>query len=204
MPEDRAAQEKAQARQAAKARRDAAHTACGEAAARALAARVSALEAVQASKAGSGFSGRIIAGYRPIGSEIDPGPLMSALFGAGARLCLPVVIGNGQALRFRAFSPGDALIPGAFGAQIPAQGDWVSPDLLLVPLLAFDAQGGRLGYGGGFYDRTLAALRTPSAECASCVAIGLAYAAQRVEAVPTGPFDQRLDAVLTEAGIVLP
>ena len=89
---------------------------------------------------------------------------------------------------------------GPFGARIPAQGDWLVPEVLLVPLLAFDRRGFRLGYGGGFYDRTLEGLRARG----PVLAIGLAYAAQEVPVVPTDATDQRLDAILTEAGLIRP
>ena len=143
---------------------------------------------------------RIVAGYRPIRTEIDPTPLMQALGARGARLCVPVIEGKGRPLAFREWQPGAAMLPGPFGAEIPAEGDWLTPEALIVPLVGFDAQGWRLGYGGGFYDRTLAGLRAgPGA-----VALGLAYAAQAVAAVPREPTDERLDAVATEAGLYHP
>lgn len=141
---------------------------------------------------------RTVAGYLPFRSEIDPLPAMMALHGLGYRVCVPVIEGRGLPLAFRAWKPGCRTVRGAFGVRVPVEGALVEPDLLIVPLLAFDAKGHRLGYGGGFYDRTLAALRAER----PVAAIGLAYAAQAVARVPHGPDDRRLDAVATEAGLV--
>lgn len=141
---------------------------------------------------------RVIAGYRPIRSEIDPTPLMQALHAAGHRLCVPVIEGQGLPLRFREWHPDAPMTEGAFGAEVPATGDWLEPDLLIAPLVAFDAEGHRLGYGGGFYDRTLARLRAER----RTRAIGLAYAAQEVDSIPHEPTDQHLDAVVTERGLI--
>lgn len=141
---------------------------------------------------------RAISGYRPIRSEIDPTPLMQALHAAGHRLCVPVIDGPGLPLRFREWHPDAEMVEGEFGAEVPATGDWLEPDLLIAPLVAFDVWGHRLGYGGGFYDRTLARLRAER----RTRAIGLAYAAQEVEAIPHEPTDQRLDAVVTERGLI--
>lgn len=141
---------------------------------------------------------RVISGYCPIRSEIDPTPLMQALHAAGHRLCVPVIEGQGLPLRFREWHPDAPMTEGAFGAEIPATGDWLEPDLLIAPLVAFDAEGHRLGYGGGFYDRTLAGLRAKR----RTLAIGLAYAAQQVEPIPHEPTDQHLDAVVTERGLI--
>ncbi|WP_112321673.1 5-formyltetrahydrofolate cyclo-ligase [Oceanibium sediminis] len=141
--------------------------------------------------------GTTVAAYAPIRTEIDPTPAMETLHAEGYALCLPVVQGPGQALQFRAWRPGMALIPGAFGAPIPEAGPDLSPDVVIAPLLAFDAQGYRLGYGGGFYDRTLAGLRAVK----PMAVYGFAYHAQLVPSVPTEPTDVRLDAVVTEAGL---
>ncbi|MEM7498209.1 MAG: 5-formyltetrahydrofolate cyclo-ligase [Pseudomonadota bacterium] len=141
--------------------------------------------------------GTVVAGYRPIRTEIDPTPAMVALHEAGARLSVPVIEGTGLPLSFRAWAPGCREVEGPFGAVVPAEGDWLQPTILIVPLVAFDAAGYRLGYGGGFYDRTLERLR--AAEPATR-AIGFAYAAQELAALPLEPTDQRLDAVITEEG----
>lgn len=139
----------------------------------------------------------IAAGYWPMRDELDVRPSMLRLTAAGWRLALPVVVGRERPLAFRAWTPGDALRPAAFGQSEPdTDRPAVVPDLLLVPLLAFDSDGWRLGYGGGFYDRTLAALRGQGTP----VAVGVAFAGQAVAAVPHGPLDQRLDWVVTEDG----
>ncbi|MEM9138999.1 MAG: 5-formyltetrahydrofolate cyclo-ligase [Pseudomonadota bacterium] len=140
----------------------------------------------------------IVAGYRPIRTEIDPTPLMHALHSAGHRIAVPVILGPDQALEFREWWPDVPMQEGAFGAQTPVDTQVLTPDLVLVPLVAFDAQGWRLGYGGGFYDRSLEGLRAER----KTLAIGLAYAAQQVDAVPREPTDQPLDAVVTERGLM--
>ncbi|QIE54676.1 5-formyltetrahydrofolate cyclo-ligase [Pikeienuella piscinae] len=143
-------------------------------------------------------AGRVVAGYRPIRSEIDPTAAMTALHEAGARVAAPVIAETATPLRFREWTPCAAMTEGPFGAMIPESGDWLEPEILVVPLLGWDRAGGRLGYGGGFYDRTLAALRAGK----GARAIGFAYAAQEIAAAPAGPFDQRLDAVVTENEVV--
>lgn len=143
---------------------------------------------------------RTVSAYVAMRSEIDPLPALEALHRQGVRLCLPVVEGRARPLRFLAWTPGDPLVPGGFGTRVPAGGAPVAPDLLIVPMLAFDRRLYRLGYGGGFYDRTLAALR----QSRPAPAIGLAYEAQRMESVPTEPTDIPLDAVATEAALHRP
>jgi 5-formyltetrahydrofolate cyclo-ligase len=140
--------------------------------------------------------GRIIAGYMPIRTEIDPRPAMTALHADGARICVPVIAGAGQPLDFREWAPDCELVEGPFRAMIPAEGDWLSPDTLIVPLVGFDAALNRLGYGGGFYDRTLARLRSAG----RAEAIGYAFSAQELPALPVEPTDQPLDALVTEQG----
>ncbi|MCA3364276.1 MAG: 5-formyltetrahydrofolate cyclo-ligase [Roseomonas sp.] len=140
--------------------------------------------------------GAIIAGYWPMGGEMDPRPLMLALASRGHALALPITPPRGQPLAFRAWAPGAALSPGPMGTSEPVGGDELRPDILLVPLLAFDRAGRRLGYGGGYYDRTLAAL--PGAK-----AIGIAYAGQEMPEVPAGPQDFRLPLIATEAGVIV-
>lgn len=140
---------------------------------------------------------RIIAGYLPIRTEIDPVPAMTALHLGGARLCVPVISGKGQPLDFRAWTPDSPLTEGPFGASVPQSGDWLIPDTLIVPMLAFDETCNRLGYGGGFYDRTLARLGPVRA-------IGLAFAAQRLPDVAAGPTDVALDCIVTETGVIRP
>lgn len=150
---------------------------------------------------GIAFAGRppgaIVAGFLPIGEEIDPLPLMLRVAGDGYDLALPVMEGKGRRLRFRRWQPGDPLAETSWGNREPLPtAPEADPDVMLVPLLAFDAAGYRLGYGGGFYDRTLAAARTRM----QVVAIGLAFDAQEMPAVPRQDFDQRLDWVLTPSG----
>ena len=140
--------------------------------------------------------GSIIAGYWPMGEEMDPRPLMLALASRGHFLALPVTPPRGQPLSFRAWKPGAALRTGPMGTSEPAGGDELRPDVLLVPLLAFDRAGRRLGYGGGYYDRTLAAL--PGAK-----AIGIAYAGQEMAEVPAGPQDMRLSLIATEDSVIV-
>ena len=146
-----------------------------------------------------GHRGRPLAGFSPIGSEIDPTPVLAAMAADGP-VALPVIEGPNSPLRFRAWTPGCEMTEGPYGAAIPATGEWIVPEVLIVPLLAFDRRGGRLGYGGGFYDRTLAALRAAG----PVTAIGFAYAAQEDVAVPTEPTDAPLDLIVTEAEIITP
>ena len=142
-----------------------------------------------------GHSGRPLAGYMPMRTEIDPLACMAAHQGMVA---VPVVIGNGQPLQFRQWSVDAPMIAGEFGALIPAEGAWIEPEILIVPLLAFDRRGYRLGYGGGFYDRTLERLRAAR----PTLAVGFAYAAQEIPEVPIEPTDQPLDLIVTEGGIL--
>lgn len=143
---------------------------------------------------------RVVAGYLPMRSEIDARPAMLALLGLRYDVCVPVMEAADRPLRFRAWTPRARLERGLYGVPQPVEGDWVAPDVILAPLLAFDADGWRLGYGGGCYDRTLAWLRAER----PVVALGLAFAGQQVEAVPHGPQDQRLDGIVTEDGLIRP
>ena len=139
----------------------------------------------------------VVSGYYPMEGEIWPLPLMAALRAKGHSLALPVMQGKAEPLLFRAWTPGDPLIPGVWGIRQPATDKpEVLPDIVLVPLLAFDARGCRLGYGGGFYDRTLRALRSLK----SILAVGLALDELEVDAVPHLDYDERLDWVLTPSG----
>ena len=140
-----------------------------------------------------------VAGYRPRGGEIDPWPLMLRFAAAGARLALPAAPDRESPLAFRAFAEGDRLTPDAFGVDSPTQdAALVEPDLLIIPLLGFDRSGGRIGQGGGHYDRTLAVLRARQ----PVFALGLAYAGQQVARAPVEAHDQRLDAILTEIAYI--
>ncbi|WP_225027651.1 5-formyltetrahydrofolate cyclo-ligase [Xinfangfangia pollutisoli] len=139
--------------------------------------------------------GRPLAGYMAMRTEIDP---LAAMVAHQGPVGVPVILGAGQPLKFREWAPGCALVEGAFKAMIPAEGAWLEPEVLIVPLVAYDARGYRLGYGGGFYDRTLEALRAKR----PTLAVGFAFAAQELDAVPIEPTDQRLDAIVTETGVL--
>ena len=142
--------------------------------------------------------GAIVSGYMPIKSEIDPLPLLRKLAAKGARLALPAVMARGKSLAFRAWSPDDRLLMGPLGILEPSPAATeIVPDIMLVPLAAFDCQGHRIGYGAGHYDFTLAHLRKVKA----VTSIGLAFAAQEIEAVPALSHDERLDYVLTETKV---
>jgi 5-formyltetrahydrofolate cyclo-ligase len=137
----------------------------------------------------------IVSGYSPIRSEIDPTPLMLKIAAQGARLALPTVTARGQSLTFRAWSPNDKMLLGPLGILEPSPAAAeVIPDIMLVPLAAFDRFGHRIGYGAGHYDYTFAHLRKMKA----VIGIGLAFAAQEIEAVPALSHDVALDYVLTE------
>lgn len=138
--------------------------------------------------------GRVVAVYHAMGSELDPSPLALALIDEGRALCLPVVGTRDAPMIFRLWRPGDPLQPDTAGCPAPLPlASEVTPDLILTPLLAFDAAGGRLGQGGGYYDRTFAKL--PEAR-----RIGLAFSGQEVDHLPLEPHDIRLHGVLTERG----
>jgi 5-formyltetrahydrofolate cyclo-ligase len=139
--------------------------------------------------------GMIVSGYSPIRSEIDPAPLMRKLAEQGVKLALPAVMARGKSLAFRAWSPDDRLMMGPLGIlePSPAAAELV-PDIMLVPLAAFDPLGHRIGYGAGHYDYTLAHLRKMKA----ITAVGIGFAAQQIKAVPALPHDVALDYVLTE------
>jgi 5-formyltetrahydrofolate cyclo-ligase len=139
--------------------------------------------------------GMVVSGYSPIRSEIDPAPLMRKLAEQGAKLALPAVMARGKSLAFRAWSPDDRLMMGPLGIlePSPAAAELI-PDIMLVPLAAFDRAGHRIGYGAGHYDVTLAHLRKAKA----ITGIGLAFAVQEIKNVPMQPHDVALDYVLTE------
>jgi 5-formyltetrahydrofolate cyclo-ligase len=142
-------------------------------------------------------AGAIVSGFWPMGDEIDIRPAMTALAEHGHTLALPVTGRRGTPLVFRAWMPGEPLKAEPFGTMAPeSTAPIVRPAVLLVPLLAFDRGGWRLGYGGGYYDRTLTALRAEL----PVLAIGVGFAAQEIPVVPRGDTDARLDAVVTERG----
>ena len=186
MAQSAPAPSKAALRNAALAARDGLSREQRAAAAQAIAARGLPFEIT---------AGAVVAGYSPIRSEIDPLPLMQKLAAQGARLALPAVAARGQSLIFRAWSPNDRLMLGALGIPEPSPAAAeVLPDIMLVPLAAFDQLGHRIGYGAGHFDFTFAHLR----KMKPIVGVGLAFAAQEIEAIPALSHDVALDYVLTE------
>jgi len=176
---------------------------------REAAARRDALPAAERAKAAETIAARpfpiaikpgaIVSGFSSLKSEINPVPLMRKLADQGAQLALPVVAGKGKPLVMRAWSFGEPLDSGVWGIREPkADAPEVAPAILIVPLLAFDRAGNRIGYGAGYYDMTIAKLRAMK----PVVAIGVAYAAQEIAEVPVTPRDARLDLVLTEREII--
>lgn len=146
-----------------------------------------------------------VAGYWPIRGEPDPRPLMGRLAALGWQCALPVVVRREAPLIFRKWQPGDDLDPGAYDIPEPLPGQpALEPDIVLVPLLAFDRSGHRLGYGAGHYDRTLAQLRGRDGSGGGTCAVGLAYAGCECDALPVGEHDEAMDMVVTERGIVRP
>ncbi|MBE1283046.1 MAG: 5-formyltetrahydrofolate cyclo-ligase [Rhodobacteraceae bacterium] len=145
----------------------------------------------------AGYRGVPLSGYMPIRTEINPLAAMAEASAYGP-VGVPVIEAAGQPLKFSRWSPDGALREGPFGAQVPEVDDFFEPEIVIVPLVAFDAQGGRLGYGGGFYDRTLELLRAKRAT----MAIGFAFDAQEAEHLPLEPTDQPLDLVITESRVL--
>jgi 5-formyltetrahydrofolate cyclo-ligase len=142
-------------------------------------------------------AGAVVSGFAPLPDELRMWPLLRRLAGAGIALALPLVRGKGLPLQFRSWKPGDAMDKGVWDIPEPqADKPELEPDVLLVPLLAFDCQGWRLGYGGGFYDRTLRGLRARKA----VTAVGVGYDHQQVDAVPHLAYDERLDWALVPSG----
>jgi 5-formyltetrahydrofolate cyclo-ligase len=183
---DAVLEQKAELRREGLARRDALPAEIRKAAAEAIAARPFPLAIA---------SGMILSGFMPLKSEINPLPLMRKLVDDGARLALPVVAGRGQPLIMRSWQWGEPLVPGVWGiSEPPPTAPELQPDILLVPVLAFDRNGHRIGYGAGYYDLTIAQLRAKK----PIAAVGIAFAAQEIESVPRTAFDARLDLVLTE------
>ena len=147
-----------------------------------------------------GLKAGIVSAYYPYETEVDSLELLRTLEDAGWQVALPVVVGKDRPLEFRAWRVNSPLVNGVFGIPTPdPDADVLEPDLLFVPMLAYDERGYRLGYGGGFYDRTLEKLRMLKA----VHAIGLAFSAQQVDACPIDAFDQPLDGVLTETGLMM-
>jgi 5-formyltetrahydrofolate cyclo-ligase len=172
---------------------------------RAAAARRAALPAAERAAAAATIAARplpvavrpgaIVSGFSPLKSEINPVPLMRAFAAAGATLALPVVAGRGKPLTMRSWNFGEPLVSGVWGIREPPPGaPEVFPDILIVPMLAFDRAGRRIGYGAGYYDMTIARLRGMK----PVIALGIAYAAQELAEIPATPRDAALDLVLTE------
>ena len=178
-------EQKAVLRKAAFARRKAAHDAGG-------AGRSGLLSEFLA-----GHRGVPIAGYMPIRTEIDPRPAMAEASAYGV-VGVPVITGEGQPLVFHDWDPEAAMVDGPFGAFVPASAVAMVPEIVVVPLVAWDLDGNRLGYGGGFYDRTLEGLRARRA----ALAIGFAYEAQLAQGLVVEPTDQRLDMMITENRVI--
>lgn len=146
------------------------------------------------------FSGKIIGGYWPIKNEIDTRALLTELSRRGYAIALPAIIADEEPLVFRQWVPGDRLVDGPFKTLEPAPtAPVMRPDVVLVPMLAFNHHGQRVGYGGGFYDRTLSQLRAIK----PVFACGIAFSAQRADTIPTDIYDQPLDGVLTEQGFMV-
>lgn len=180
-------EDKRAARVAAFARREAAHLAAGP-------GRAGHLSSLLA-----GHRGVALSGYMAMRSEIDPLPAMEEAAAHGP-VCVPVIEAKGRPLKFALWEPGCAMIDGPFGARVPAVLEFIEPEILIVPLVAFSRNGGRLGYGGGFYDRTLEMLRAKR----PTLAVGFAYGAQEDPDLPLEPTDQPLDVIVTEAEVITP
>lgn len=145
----------------------------------------------------AGYRGVPLAGYMPIRTEIDPLTAMAEAAAHGP-VGVPVIEAAGRPLWFSAWTPGCDMVDGPFGAKVPRHVQRIEPEILIVPLVAFDGRGGRLGYGGGFYDRTLEQLRSRR----RTLAIGFAYAAQQLDQLPLEETDQPLDLIVTERGVL--
>ncbi|MBJ6370194.1 5-formyltetrahydrofolate cyclo-ligase [Sedimentitalea arenosa] len=176
---------KAETRKAALARRATAHAAAPGA------------DAGLLSEVLAGYRGAPMSGYLPIRTEIDPLPAMAEAAAHGP-VTIPVIVRAKEPLLFSRWTPDIALRDGPFGTSVPEFDDFIEPEILIVPLVAFDRRGGRLGYGGGFYDRTLQKLRARRAT----LAIGFAYDAQEAEAIPLEATDQPLDMIVTERRVL--
>lgn len=179
----------------------------------AMARREAAYRATGSAAAGEGLRDRflgalgdiivpaqaVVSGYFAMGAELDPAPLLDALRAAGRETAYPVVTAARTPLTFRTWAPGDPLEDGVFGTRHPGAAQAArEPDLVLAPLLAFDRRGRRLGYGGGFYDRTIARLRSVK----PVAVVGVCFAVQEVDKVPSTDEDQALDWIVTEKEVI--
>ncbi len=169
----------------------------------AFARRKPLFEAATAAQAGylsevlAGYRGVPVSGYMPIRTEIDPRPAMAEAAAYGP-VGVPVIEGREQPLKFARWTPETRMVAGTFGASVPVDLAYFEPEILIVPLLAFDRAGARLGYGGGFYDRTLEQLRARRAT----LAIGFAFAGQESDDIPVEPTDAPLDMIVTQNGVI--
>ncbi|MEP5730717.1 MAG: 5-formyltetrahydrofolate cyclo-ligase [Sulfitobacter sp.] len=177
--------EKAAARKAAFARR------------KPLFENANAAQAGYLSEVLAGYRGVPVSGFMPIRTEIDPRPAMAEASAHGS-VGVPVIMAADTPLKFALWTPDTEMVAGAFGASIPQTPEFFEPEIVIVPLLTFDRQGGRLGYGGGFYDRTLEMLRAKR----PTLAIGFAFAGQQSDDVPLEATDQPLDLIVTENGVI--
>lgn len=183
-------QQKTQLRNEALARRDAMPAAERQAGADAVAARGLPVEVAP---------GAIVSGFMPMKTEINPLPLLRKLAAAGAPLALPAIDKRGRPLIMRAWKLGDPLASGQWGIREPVlEAPQVYPDILIVPLAAFDRRGHRIGYGAGYYDMTIGGLRAKK----NVIALGIAFAVQEIPRVPNTERDQQLDFVLTEREVI--
>ena len=183
-------EQKKELRSAALALRDALPAGERQAAAEAIAARAFPVAIAP---------GMIVSGFSPMKTEINPIPLLRKLAAAGAKLALPCIAGRGHPLIMRAWDFGAALASGQWGIREPMpDAAEIAPDILIVPLACFDRAGHRIGYGAGYYDMTIHALRAKK----KVVAIGIGFAAQEIPQVPATERDERLDLVLTEREII--
>ena len=169
----------------------------------AFARRKPLFEAANAAQAGdlsevlAGYRGVPLSGFMPIRTEIDPRPAMAEACAHGP-VGVPVIMWPDHPLSFSRWTPETPMVAGTFGAMIPEHNDFFEPEIVIVPLLAFNRAGARLGYGGGFYDRTLAMLRARRAT----MAIGFAFAGQECDDIPLEETDEPLDLIVTEAGVI--
>jgi 5-formyltetrahydrofolate cyclo-ligase len=190
MSEPSISEQKSVLRAAALAKRDAMPAAERQAAAEAITARGLPVDITP---------GMIVSGFMPMKSEINPLPLLRKFSAAGAQLALPCIAGRGKPLIMRGWKFGDAFKAGQWGIREPVpEAPEVAPDILIVPLACFDRAGHRIGFGAGYYDMTIRALRQKK----KIVAIGIAFAAQEIAAVPATERDERLDFVLTERDVI--
>jgi 5-formyltetrahydrofolate cyclo-ligase len=162
---------------------------------RASAAIEEHLRALLEARLGGTAPGPVLGAYWPFRGEFDPRPLVDWMIAAGGRVALPVVIDKTGPLEYRAWRPGESLVDGVWNIPVPERREVVVPDIVLAPLVGFDRAGYRLGYGGGYFDRTLAHLSPRP------TAIGVGFAAQRLATIHPQPFDIAMDAIVTEDGI---